>query len=61
MSNELPEDLGIKIGTDLQIIWENVEKETKKTLEELKKAIIINEGILETAKKKIAEEIEKLK
>lgn len=56
----MKEDLGIKIGTEQQIIWENVFKETSKMIEDLEKGLIIQKAIKELAEKKISLEKKKL-
>jgi len=56
---EIPEDLGVKVGTDEEIIWNEAIKDTKEVIKNLKKGLLINEAILEMAEKKA--ESEKLK
>ncbi len=53
---EIPEDLGLKMGTKNMILWEDSIKQTKATIESLEKALIINKAILEMAIAKVEEE-----
>ena len=43
----------IKIGTKLEALWTDVERETKRRIEDLEKELIINKSVLELAKNKI--------
>lgn len=56
---KIPEDLGVRIGTPHQVIWESAVKDTKRVIEELEKGLLINKAILELAEKKVEEEKEK--
>lgn len=60
-TRKLPKGLGIKIGTDEQVMWDSVVRDTKETIKQLEKALTINKAILEMAESKVAAEIEKLK
>lgn len=44
------------IGTEKESLWTQVKKETESQIESLKKALIVQEGILELSIKKIDEE-----
>ena len=58
MSNKLkePEDLGIKIGTDLESRWTKIKKGSEDNVINGKIDIEIHQLIIELAKKKIDEE-----
>lgn len=56
-----PKDLGIRIGTEDQALWESVEKEARVAIEQLSKSLTVQKAFLELAKTKIEEEKEKLK
>jgi len=57
----MTKDLGIKIGTKTQQIWEAVKKNTTQSIENIERELIIQKAIIELAEQKIAQEIEKLK
>lgn len=57
---EMPEDLGIRIGTPDQFIWESALKETSAMIESIKKALLVQTGIQELCLKKIEEEKSKV-
>ncbi len=58
---QIPDNLGVKVGTAEQGIWQRVMKEAKVVIEQYNEGLTIQKGIVELAEKKIAEEIEKLK
>ena len=63
MSSQIkePKDLGIKLGTKAQVLWEKVKKEAEILIEQSEQNIIIQKAILRMAEKTIAEEKEKFK
>lgn len=61
MKDKIPKDLGLKIGSKEQVVWESVAKEAKILIDQSEKNIIVQKGILETAEKKILQEKEKFK
>lgn len=60
-ANKTLEELGVRIGTAEQKIWEDVKKECVSMIENLEKGLVVQKAFKELAEKKIAEEIEKLK
>lgn len=58
---DIPEDLGLRIGTADQVLWEKVEKECRMILEKLRDDIKVQEAILELAQQKIAIEKDSFK
>ncbi len=56
-----PKDLGVKIGTPEEVIWTKVLQEAKQLLEQSKANTMIQQGVMELAESKIAEEQAKLK
>ncbi len=58
---ELPKDLGVKLGTPEQVVWEQVLKQSKMTIEECKNNLMIQQGVKELAESKIAIEQSKSK
>lgn len=57
---KIPRDLGVKMGTVEQIVWENVAKGSRVTIENCEKELIAHRAILQLAEEKIAEEKAKL-
>ena len=53
---EMPEDLGVKIGTKEESLFERSSKITKQTIKELEDSLLINKTILECFIKKVEEE-----
>jgi len=53
---EIPEDIGLKIGTKAQVVWERVLKESKKMVEELEDALLVQKSMITLAEQKIDEE-----
>lgn len=60
MSQEMPKDLGIKIGTEKEALWTKVKKEAEQVLKQTKDIIIIQTAIVALAARKIAEEKRKV-
>ena len=56
MKKKLPSNLNLKIGTKAEAAWTRIKDETVASLEAAKRAIFINEAILEVAEKMIAKE-----
>ncbi len=56
---KLPKDLGIKIGTPLEVLWTNVKTQTEALIKEAENNIIINKELLKVAKDKILLEQQK--
>ena len=54
--NEIPEDLGIKIGTETEALWTNVKKEAEILIEQSNNSLTIQKEMLKLAEQKIAEE-----
>jgi len=54
------EDLGIKIGTKDEALWDDVIKRTEADIDNLKKSIKVNEALKEIAEKKLNEEKAKI-
>ena len=59
--NKEPKDLGIKIGTKAQVLWETVKKNTLVEIEANEKELIVHKAMLLMAEKKIDIEKEKFK
>ena len=51
--NKLPKDLGIKIGTPLEVLWTNVKKQSEILIKESEENLIIQKEMLKLAKDKI--------
>ena len=60
MTKKKKNDLGVKIGTKEQSLWDGVLKNAKVMLEQAQDAVIIQSEIIKLAEKRIAEEKEKL-
>lgn len=58
---KIPKDLGLKIGTKKEALWNNVKKEALILIEQSENNLIIQKEMLKLAESKIAEEKEKLK
>lgn len=54
------EDLGVKIGTEAEVLWTNVLKNAKEVKRQALEQLTIQEEIILLAEKKIAEEKGKL-
>ena len=50
---EIPKDLGVKVGTPLEVLWTNVKTQTEAEITQHENAIIINKELLKIAKDKI--------
>jgi len=50
---KIPKDLGIKIGTPLEVLWTNVKKQTETMITKIENDLIINKELLKVAKDKI--------
>ena len=50
---KVPKDLGIKIGTPLEVLWTNVKTQAEALIKEAENNIIINKELLKIAKDKI--------
>jgi|ETNvirenome_6_85_1030632.scaffolds.fasta_scaffold107781_2 hypothetical protein len=58
---KIPKDLGLKIGSPMEILWGNVLQNSEVNLENAKSEVVIAEAMIELAKGKIEEEKEKFK
>lgn len=58
---EIPEDLGVKIGTPEEAAWEAIKKGSLREIDNFRRGIIINEAIVKTAEEEIAKELERQK
>ena len=54
--SEIPEDLGIKIGTETEALWTNVKTEAELLIKQSNNNLIIQKEMLKVAEQKIAEE-----
>ena len=54
------EDLGVKIGTEDEVLWTKVRDETKMTIKQMEDTVKINREILYLAETKILEEQKKM-
>tara|TARA_Y100000310_G_scaffold157582_1_gene156976 strand:+ start:3602 stop:3802 length:201 start_codon:yes stop_codon:yes gene_type:complete len=55
-----PKDLGIKIGTEKQVLWSKVKKEAEGFIKQSEDNLIIQKELLKLSEEKIAQEKEKL-
>ena len=53
LETKTPKDLGVKIGTPLEVLWTNVKKQTESIMEKIENDLIINKELLKIAKEKI--------
>jgi len=60
MGTKEPKDLGIKIGTPEEVLWTNVLKEAKQLLKQSEDNIIVQQGMVDLAERKIREEKQKM-
>jgi len=60
-SPEIPKDLGVKIGSKAEVMWQAVKDNVVKEIEGGEITLIINRSILKLAESKIADEKAKLK
>jgi hypothetical protein len=56
MLSEIPKDLGLKIGTPNEVLWDNVKKAAEEQLKNAKESILIQEAVIEMAEEKIKKE-----
>jgi hypothetical protein len=56
MLSEIPKDLGLKIGTPNEVLWNNVKKAAEEQLKNAKESILIQEAVIEMAEEKIKKE-----
>ena len=61
MTDERVKDLGVKIGTKDQVLWENVKKEAEVLIEQSEQHITIQKAMLNLAEEKILVEKENFK
>lgn len=61
MSSKDKKDLGVRIGSPDQKLWEDVKKEALVLIEQSEKNLKIQKAILKLADSKIAEEIKNFK
>ncbi len=59
--NEVPKNLGIKIGSHLEVLWTSVATEAKALIKQSEDNLTIQKTFLKVAEEKIAEEKEKFK
>jgi Mg2+ and Co2+ transporter CorA len=55
-SEEIPEDIGLVIGTKEEALWKQVEQDEKQELERLEKALTIHRAVLELSLQKQLEQ-----
>lgn len=55
-----PKDLGVKIGTKEQVLWENVLKGAKVQIEKCEAELIVQKEVVLLANRKIKQEKEKM-
>lgn len=53
---KVPKDLGIKIGSKMEVLWTNVKNEAKILIEQSENNLTIQKEMLKLADKKIIEE-----
>jgi len=53
METKIPKDLGVKIGTPLEVLWTNVKTQTESLIGKIENDLIINKELLKVAKDKI--------
>ena len=53
---DIPKDLGLKIGTPNEVLWDNVKKAAEEQLKNAKESILIQEAVIEMAEEKIKKE-----
>ena len=56
MLSDIPKDLGLKIGTPNEVLWDNVKKAAEEQLKNAKESILIQEAVIEMAEEKIKKE-----
>ena len=55
-NQKMPKDLGLKIGSKLEVFWTAVRDSATAELVESKNAVILGEAMIKLAEEKIAEE-----
>ena len=55
-----PEDLGIKVGTEAEVVWTRVKREAKILIKQSEDNLMIQKEMLKLAEEKIKEEKEKV-
>ncbi len=50
---KIPKDLGVKIGTPLEVLWTTVKKQTEIDIEMHENSVIVSKELLKVAKDKI--------
>ncbi len=58
---KVPKDLGIKIGSPLEVLWTTVKNNVEAEIKIAEDGLIVNKTLLDIAKEKIAEEQRKTK
>ena len=58
---EMPEDLGVKLGTKSQVLWERVKKQTQIDIENYENSLEIQKEILKLCERRIKEEEDSLR
>ena len=53
MTQKLPKDLGVKIGTPLEALWTEVKRQTEIVMKEAENTLIIQKEMLKVAENKI--------
>lgn len=56
-----PEDLKVKIGSHMEVVWTNVQKNIKSSIETMEDELIVNKALLALAEQRIKEEQERFK
>jgi hypothetical protein len=60
MGKDKKEDLGIKIGTEAEVVWTKVKREAKVLIKQSEDNLMIQKEMLKLAEKKIQEEKRKV-
>ena len=55
---QIPKDLGLKIGSPIEVLWTNVRDNAKRDLDSAKNEVIVSTEIMHMAETKIAFEKE---
>ena len=61
MKSKIPKDLGLKVGTHLEALWNKVKLESEMMIKQSENTIILHKEILKIAKEKILLEKKKIK
>jgi len=59
--NKLPKDLGVKIGSETEVMWTQVLERAKNELKQAEGSIILHKAVIVMASKKLLEEKRKRK